>query len=410
MARNVAPLGVAELGKFRTEGRHAVGNRVYLEIARSGRRSWLLRYPLPGQQPKRGKRLKENWLTIGEVDVLRLGVSLQNARTQAAELLAAVDRGENPAKLHKVQAARPDGAVGRRTFGEAVKSFLEANDGTWTNAKHADQWRGTLEHYGKPIWNRAVAAVTVQDVAACFRLDWRRVPVTVDRTLARFRAVFDHAEGQGWRENNNPARLGPVKQALGQRPPREERNHAAMRWQDLPKFYERLEAVEGPDRVTADALRFLILTAARTQEARDLPWTELDLKKNVWTCPGPRMKRRRAHRVPLSGEALKLLASRPRQDREPMVFADITRSGMYELLATLGVNKGEATTHGFRSAFTDWCVDNRVCDSQLADIAIAHRVRNKTRRAYERTDRLEERRPVMERWAQFLSNDPRQFG
>jgi integrase len=236
------------------------------------------------------------------------------------------------------------------------------------------------------------------------------VPTTVQRTLARFRAVFDHADGMGWRDGRNPAELGPIKRALGQRPAPEEKHHPAMPWAKLPAFYAKLAAVEGPDKATADALRFTILTAARTQESRDVPWKEIDTRAKIWTCPGPRMKRRRPHRFPLSEAALAVLASRPEGKGADLVFAGVSRSAMYELLATMGLQTGEASVHGFRSSFTDWCVDTKACDSQLADIAIAHRIKGKTQRAYLRSDRLEERRPVMDQWAWFLTGDPRQFG
>jgi integrase len=392
MARNIAPLGVAEIGKIRKPGRHAVGNRLYLDIGGSGSK-WLVRY---------GARGQETWLTLGAVDVLRLGASLQDARTRAVEALAAFGRGEDPQAAKRAAAPRPDGAVGRVTFGEAVGSYLLAHSDKWTNELHRKQWEDTLRGYGKDVWHKAVADITPQDVQRCLAADWKRIPVTMLRTLARFRKVFAHARAKGWRTADNPASLEETQEAIGEHLLQEERNHAAMPWKKLPAFFAKLEAVQGDDAETAAALRFLILTAARTQEARDVRWSEIDTADKLWVVPPERMKRRRRHRVPLSTAALEILKSYPRRDGESRVFPNVSRSAMYELLARMGIEKGEATNHGMRSAFADWCADNKVCDDRVVDAALAHRKKGKTKRAYERTDFLEDRQKVMERWGCYL--------
>src|SRR5262249_26255835 len=134
--------------------------------------------------------------------------------------------------------------LGHVTFREAYTSFLVANDGLWTNEAHATEWRRSVEHYGKPIMDNPVAEISTQEIEACMSADWKRVPITMQRTLRRFKRVFDHARGKGWRTAGNPADLGPIKDALGtvKRP---ERHHRALHWKAIPAFYAKLVAVRG---------------------------------------------------------------------------------------------------------------------------------------------------------------------
>lgn len=398
MARNVAPLKVPEIiKKAKKPGRHAFGNRVYLDNAGAAP-VWLLRYGLRG---------KETFAKLGDVDMVRLGASLQDARTLAAELLTGRARGVDPQEAMRAKKGNSAGRprLGHVTFREAYTSFLVANGDTWSNEAHATEWRRSVEHYGQSLMGKPVHEITVQDIEACMSADWKRVPVTAQRTLRRLKHVFDHAIGKGWRTAGNPAELGPVKQALGT-VKREERHHAALPWKDLPAFMRKLQAVRGDDAETADCLRFIILTAARLQEGRDVVRGEIDTDAKLWTVPGKRMKRRKVHRVPMSDAALTLVEDRPRTAAD-LVFAGVSRSAPYELLEKLGLQKGEATVHGFRSSFDDWATDNRIAYDDVIEAALAHRKRDKTTRAYRRTDHLEARVPLMDRWAMFLADDPR---
>lgn len=181
---------------------------------------------------------------------------------------------------------------------------------------------------------------------------------------------------------------------------RDKEHMAALPWKDLPSFVQRLEKVEGAASL---CLQFAIVTAARTSEARDARWSEIDLDAKLWVIPKGRMKKRRAHSVPLCGAALSILKACPRDPDQPLVFGSLGSTALYKLLTReCGLKPGQATVHGMRSAFADWCADNKVCTADVADAALAHVVKNKTTRAYKRTDYLEERRGVMDRWGTYL--------
>ena len=163
--------------------------------------------------------------------------------------------------------------------------------------------------------------------------------------------------------------------------------------------------------VAALALRFTILTAARTGEAVGACWSEIDLQEKVWTVPGDRMKAGREHRVPLSTGALAVLteAAKLRTDRAsdapvfPGAKAGKPLSNMALLMLLRRMRRGDLTAHGFRSTFRDWCGESTNHPREVAEQALAHTLSDKVEAAYRRGDMMEKRRRLMEDWAGFCS-------
>ena len=156
------------------------------------------------------------------------------------------------------------------------------------------------------------------------------------------------------------------------------------------------------------ALRFLILTAARTGEILGATWDEVDIETKTWTIPASRMKMTRAHRVPLSDAALDVLKqARILDDTSGLVFPSVSRPGkpmsnmtLTKLLKDNGL-ADRATVHGFRSSFRDWCADTGK-PREIAEAALAHVVKG-TEGAYFRSDLFERRRTLMSQWADYLT-------
>jgi len=152
------------------------------------------------------------------------------------------------------------------------------------------------------------------------------------------------------------------------------------------------------------SLEFLVLTAARTGEVRGASWDEIDGEAVVWKVPGSRMKTGREHRVPLSRRALEVIEE-ARDDRSGDLIFPSVRSvrrplgdGSWRgLLRRLGI---DATVHGFRSSFRDWCGETGV-PREVAEACLAHVIRNQAEAAHARSDLLERRREVMEAWAEY---------
>jgi integrase len=176
-------------------------------------------------------------------------------------------------------------------------------------------------------------------------------------------------------------------------------HHNALPYRDLPDFMRELRAKDG---VSARALEFTILCAARTGEAIGAKWSEVDLDAKLWTIPPERMKAGKEHRVPLTDRAVAMIEVLPREG--DFIFMGASRdrplSNMAMLELVRGMREG-LTVHGFRSTFRDWAAEQTAYAHELCEIALAHAVGNKVEAAYRRGDMMEKRRRLMADWAAY---------
>lgn len=372
---------------------YADGGGLYLQISRSGTKSWIFRYALDGRSREMG---------LGPLH----SVTLAEARDFALEARKLKHRGVDPidARLQERRAKRLDDARAI-TFNQAAAVFLKANRVGWKNAKHAAQWETTLSTYAGPVFGEfSVAGVDTAMVLKAVEPIWTTKPETASRLRGRIEAVLDWATARGFRQGENPARwrghldkLLPAKAKV-----RKVTHHAALPYPELPVFMAALARQPG---VGAYALTFAILTAARTGEVIGARWAEIDLAAGVWTVPDERMKAGREHRIPLSEGAMAILNSMAEVRTSEFVFpggkADRPLSNM-ALLATLKrMNRPDLTAHGFRSTFRDWAAEITDYPGEVVEMALAHTVANKVEAAYRRGDLFEKRKGLMSDWWRF---------
>ena len=159
-------------------------------------------------------------------------------------------------------------------------------------------------------------------------------------------------------------------------------------------------------------LRFVVLTACRSGEARGATWDEIDLEAREWRIPGERMKTGTVHRVPLSDAALAALKLvRPQRGESDLLFPSPRRPG--KPLSDMTLTKvlrdsrlaDHATVHGFRTAFRTWAAEKTNADHAVMELCLAHHVGTAVERAYARSDLLDKRRQLMNQWAQFVTGD-----
>lgn len=361
------------------EGYHADGAGLYLQVTGTGARSWIYRYQLRGRRREMG---------LGSAGA----VSLAQARDRAAEARTLVAHGHDPLEVR--DAARAPGT----TFGDCADAYIEAHKGAWKNDEQAKQWTQSLADYGPPR-DLPVGSVDTDAVLACLSPIWASKTETASRTRARIERVLDWARVKGYRSGENPARWRGHLDKLLPKPSKvsKVRHHRAMPYADAPAFMARLKAREARSRT---ALRFTILTAARTEEVVGSSWGEFDLEAGLWSVPGERMKGGRPHVVPLPAAAVALLRG---LDRKAPPFA-LSENAML-LLVQKAPPSGFGlpyTVHGFRSTFRDWAADTTDFDGDVVEMALAHTVRNKVEAAYRRGQLLDKRRQLMEAWAAFL--------
>lgn len=411
-------LTAIEVKAAMTPGRYGDGGGLMLLVKPDARRSWILRLRTAG-----GSR--RDFGLGGYPDV-----SLAGARAKAAAMRDQVRGGVDPrspdvdpvararadAKATKAEAAKakatrsPIANADDRSFAAVARRLHSEIVPTFRAPKHAAQWLTRLETYAFP----AIGAAHVDTITGPMVIDvlapvWLIKPETARRVRQLIAATLDYAHAKGWRTTPAPTPTMLAKGLPAQ--PERDGHFAAVDYSDAPHVLARLRSA--PESTGRLALLFTILTAARSGETRGATWGEVDLAEAVWRVPGERMKMRRAHNVPLSPAALGILARAaamrmrpddpgelifPGAQRKPL--SDMTMSKAQRLAAP------DTTVHGWRSTFRDWVAETTEFGADLAEAALAHAIGDATRRAYERGDKLEKRRALMDAWAAYVDPLP----
>jgi integrase len=334
-------------------------------------------------------------------------VSLLEARARAAEYRSKAYRGIDPV----ADKCRPQEQPRRDilTFEQASRKVHEQRRSTWSNGKHVDQWINTLfDHVFPIIGSKYVNEIGTPDILNVLSPIWTTKPETARRVKQRIATVLDWARVAGHRSGDNPAEL--IGDALP-RHKREQQHHAALPYSEVPQFIGKLRAGTS-EPITKLAFEFLILTAVRTTEVRKAQWVEVDVSARIWTIPGRHMKAGRAHVVPLSDRCLAILAHAKRLNPDQQsIFPDAhpgrTMSENRFLVArdALGYSKEQCTPHGFRSSFRDWAAEETTFPAEVAEMALAHTIKNKVEAAYRRGHLLAKRAELMEAWAAYATSD-----
>lgn len=379
MPRQVNRLNARAVATITECGRHADGGGLYLSISANGGRRWTFLYRWHGKPTELG---------FGSVR----NVTLARARELARQARANLAEGVNPRDVRKQS--------GGATFGECADQLIEAQRPSWRNAKHAAQWKMTLQNYAAPLRRLPVDKISTDDVLSVLKPLWKQRPETASRLRGRVERVLDAARAQGLRSGENPARWrGHLDQLLAKRQRLTRGHHAAMPYAEVPSFIARLHSREGS---AALALEFAVLTAARSGEAIGARWAEVDLERGIWTIPASRMKAGREHRVPLSRAASKILTALQDNRSGDYVFPGEKLGRPLSVMALAMVLRRmeieNATVHGFRSSFRDWAAECTNFPNEVCEAALAHVIENKAEAAYRRGDLFEKRRKLMEAW------------
>ncbi|BAZ94290.1 integrase [Thiohalobacter thiocyanaticus] len=396
MPKRAKELGAAEVRRLNKPGLNPVGGvaGLYLQVAESGARSWILRVTV-------GSKRRDIGLG-GYPDV-----PLAQAREKAREMREQIREGVDPVLQRK--AAR-DALIAAQakviTFDEAARRFIKAKAQEFRNPKHTAQWETTLQAYASPVIGRLpVDAVTLPHIVQILEPIWTEKTETATRLRGRIESVLSWATVSGFRSGDNPARWRGNLDAVLPKPGklRQVQHFRALPWAEAPAFMAALREREG---VGSRALEFLILTAGRSGEVRGATWEEIDLEARTWTVPAERMKAQREHVVPLCPDAVKLLKALPRFEDCPYVFPSprgkqLSDATLSKVMKLMGV---EGTPHGFRSTFRDWCAEHTNYPREVAEKALAHTIPNAVERAYRRGDLLTKRTRLMQEWARYLKS------
>ena len=378
-------LSATRVKALRDPGRYSDGKGLHLFISKKGGKSWVLRATIDGRRRDIG---------LGGYPT----VSLAQARKRASDNREAIGNGRDPV-ADKRRPAMP-------TFSEAAYTVHEANKPRWRNGSHTSAWIQTLERHALPkIGNKHIDTIGRTDVLTVLTPIWSTRPETARRVRQRMRTIFR------WAMANELIETNPAGEAIdGALPsmPKVKAHLRALPYQEVGSALKTVDAsLTSP--ASKHCLRFLVLTAARSGEARGATWTEIDMERETWTIPGSRMKAGVEHRVPLSDQALDILKEAQQlEDGSGLCFPSPLRPGhmlsdmtLTKILRTVGL-ADRATVHGFRTSFKTWTMEQTDTPWAVGESALAHRLGGNVEQAYARSDLIVRRRTLMQQWADYL--------
>ena len=396
---------------------HAVGGvpGLHIQVTPSGARSWVLRLMVNGKRREMG---------LGPAG----SVSLARARELARAAHDMARSGKDPIK------ARHDARNEARivdlvslTFSQVLKEFVPIKQQTLSPGKYRDQWENSVSRYTHPIGDKLVSEIAGADVLTILNeLTRRQRHETRDKLRLKIREIFDYCIAKGYRTAENPiSRKATIEDKLRQAAATAAAEHyPALQLRDVGRFWNALNLREG---MGAAALRFQTMTATRTGAIRFMTWDEVDFENAIWTVQPGRVsskipKRESPKRVPLTSKMIALLKELPRLAGCDYVFwaprggplSDATLGKLMHVMhdadakaggkGFLDAQTGERVVpHGTRSTFKGWATEREDFEWNLSEAALWHTVGSKVEVAYARSDMIEKRRTMMERWGRFIS-------
>ena len=383
MPKTGTPLSATAVRNLKEPGKYYDLHGLFLRIEPTGSRRWVQRVSVAGRQREMG---------LGSADL----VTLAEARELAMSNKKLARAGGDPLAAKQERIAIP-------SLNEAIDKVIELNAPTWTNAKHAAQFKSTLTNYVTPrLGRRPVNDIQAADILSVLQPIWVDKNETARRVKQRIGTVMKWAIAQGYRSDDPTIALNQVLPKSNRKP----KHRASLPYTDVS---DCLNVIKNSDAMlsTKLAIELLVLTATRSGEVRLANWSEVDLEAKTWTIPAERMKMKEEHIIPLSDRALDVLQQAKALGGDGLIFPGM-RSGrpmsdmtMSKLVKELGY---PVDIHGFRTSFRTWVQEQTNTAHEVAERALAHKTTNKVEAAYARSDLFEKRRELMDSWANFIQN------
>ena len=376
------------------DGRGSFGLFLYVWRMSNGRigKNWGQRIQINGRHTNLG---------LGPVALLTLAEAREKARQNAKAIASGVDPQKSSRRLRRVVQTSVS-----PTFAAAVERVVDIHRDHWKDPRTATAFQSTLKTYAFPaLETRAVGEITSQDVMAVLEPIWTDKPEVSRKVRKNIGKVMKWATAQGFRSDN------PAGDVITQALPKHGRceNYESLPFSEVRAAIEKIRN-SGAWHSARLCLEFLVLTAARSGEARQATWEEIDLEAATWTVPRGKTKNSLEHRVPLSKQALSVLAEAQRLNEETgngktgLVFP--SQGGKVQdgknLTNLLSRNEIACVVHGFRTSFRVWAAECTDVPREISEYALNHREGSQSELAYRRTDYFERRAGLMQDWADYL--------
>ncbi|MDO6587141.1 integrase arm-type DNA-binding domain-containing protein [Salipiger sp. 1_MG-2023] len=384
MPRPLNKLSAAAV-KSATPGKYSDGGGLWFHKRDDGGAQWFLRITAHGRRREMG---------LGRYP----DVTLKDARKLAERWRADAVRGLDPIKERERK--RREQARNLHLLKDIALDAFESRKADLKGDGKAGRWFSPLELHVLPKLGKVpVADLDQTDIRDTLAPIWHVKADTARKAMNRLSICMRHAAALGL---DVDLQATDKARALLGKQRHKAQNIPALPWQDVPAFYQSL--TDGS--ITTLALRFLILTAVRSYPVRFLNVDQID--GDIWTVPAEAMKGRRDattdFRVPLSSEALAVIEQARPFAREGFLFPGVRKGVISDMtMSKFMERRGMAERpHGFRSSFRDWLAEATNAPHEVAETCLGHTVGGAVERAYRRTDFLDQRATLMQRWSRFL--------
>ncbi len=362
-------------------GKYSDGGGLWLHKKDGDGGKWFLRVHVHGRRREMG---------LGALSA----VSLKEARVEAEKWRAVARQGKDPIKER--ERIRREAAKADHTLTVVAKEAFAARQAELKDDGKAGRWFSPLELHVLPkLGNVPIEEIDQQDIKNTLAPIWHSKGETAKKAMNRLGIVFRHGAAMGLDVDlqatmKAKALLGKSRQVR--------KNIPAMPWGEVPAFYESLD----DGSVTHLAFRLLILSAVRSRPLRFIHLDELH--GDTWVIPADKMKTGKEFHVPLSSEAQRIIDQAKAFEKDGYLFPNVKKGVISDATMSRLMERQEleARPHGFRSSFRTWCAEATDAPREVAEMALAHETGSKVERTYRRTDFLEQRRVLMERWAQHV--------
>lgn len=370
----------------------ADGGGLYLEVRPTGAKLWRYRYRIAG---------KENVFAVGEYPT----IGLSDARDEHRKARALVEQGIHPS--HNRQAERlANVTANANTFEAVAREWIAKKSAGWTPYYLRQVERFMAADVFPFVGKLPIRSVTAAHLLEIIRRIEGRGAETVALLVRQWSsAIFRYAVAT-LRADSDPA--AALKGAI-HRPKVEHRKPLSR--EQIGDFAKALDEYGGY-RTTVIALRLMLLTFVRTVELRKAEWSEFDLDRAEWRIPAERMKMREPHVVPLSKQAVELLRElHTHTGGRGMLFPNyrnpkecMTATTLNRALERMGFNGKDSigfSAHGFR-ATASTILNEMGYRPDVIERQLAHAERNKVRASYNQAQYMEDRRNMMQEWADMV--------
>jgi len=363
------------------------GEGLHLEVKPNGSKLWRLRYRLHG---------KESVYSIGKYPA----VSLALARERKYEARELITQGINPS-LHRKQEKVRMAHESRNTFVAVADEWLERNIDTWVKKTYLQRERLLINDINPYIGNLPIRNIVPAQVLEIIQRVERRAPAMAIIAQQAIGSIF-RLGVMTLRADNDPTQLmrGVIKQ-------RKTIHHKILTASELPTFLKAINEYQG-FFANQLALQLAVLTLARSNEVLQATWNEFDLENAVWKKPEDKVKKREEHSVPLPTQAIEVLRRlHPLTGHREYLFPNrsdprkpASRGVLWKAFVSMGY-KDRFTPHGLRGTGST-ILNEMGFRSDVIEKQLDHQERNKTRGSYNHADYFEERREMMQAWADYL--------